>query len=154
MSLGHRTHARKTFYQASWDTERPEGRVFDSMLEASVARDLDILYKSRRIKAVRAQVWFDLYGRNGAVICRHRPDFLVMCNNGTLKIMEAKGEESADRKIKKKLFEDNYPDIEYVVATKENVNYGKVMEVTSAARPKPEASTYEENLRQVMQHFQ
>jgi hypothetical protein len=151
MSIGHKSLARKTFYQASWDKERPEGRVFDSMLEASVARDLDILYKSKQIKAVKAQVWFDLYGKNGTKVCRHRPDFLITCNDGALKIMEAKGEEADDWKIKKALFEDNYPEIPYIVATRENVNYGKVIDV---ARTRPlQPNAYEENVRQVIQHL-
>jgi hypothetical protein len=79
------------------------------MLEASVARDLDILYKSKKIRSVQAQVWFDLFGKNGTKIFRHRPDFLVTRNDGTQKVLEAKGEASDDWRIKKALFEDNYP---------------------------------------------
>jgi hypothetical protein len=152
MSLGHRSRARKTFYQASWDQECPDGRVFDSMLEASVARDLDILYKAKKIKAVKAQVWFDLKGLNGVVVCRHRPDFLITCNNGVQKIIEAKGEEAADWKIKKKLFQDNYPDIEYIVATRENLNYGKVIDSPRTSRPLP-SNTFAQDVREMERQF-
>lgn len=151
MSLGHRSHARKTRYNASWDTEKPDGRVFDSMLEASVARDLDILYKSKKIHAVAAQVWFDLFGKNGSKICRHRPDFLVTCNDGTQKILEVKGEESADWRIKKALFEDNYPHLTYIVCKRENVNYGKLIDIPTSQPLQP--SNYASDVAQITQYL-
>jgi hypothetical protein len=121
------------------------------MLEASVARDLDILYKSKKIKSVQAQVWFELFGKNGTKICRHRPDFLVRCNDGKQKVLEAKGEASDDWKIKKALFEDNYPHIPYIVATRDNVNYGKLIDRPSS-RPLP-PETNNENVHAVLQHL-
>ena len=143
MSLGHRSNARKTPYN---------GRMYDSMLEASVARDLDILLKSRRIKAVEPQVSFDLFGKNGTKICVHRPDFLVTRLDGVQMVVEAKGEEASDWKIKRKLFEDNYPHIEYIVATRENINYGKVIDVPRRTGPVP-PNTYGEDVKSVMRHL-
>jgi hypothetical protein len=48
--------------------------MYDSMFEASVARDLNILLKSKRIKKVEPQVSFDLYGKGGTMIFRHIVD--------------------------------------------------------------------------------
>jgi hypothetical protein len=145
MPLGHRTNARKTFYKASFDTERPDGRDYDSMLEASVARDLDILLKSHQIKAVAPQVRFDLFGKNGARICTHIVDFLVTLNNGTQKVVEPKGEETGEWKLKRKLFLDNYPHIEYI-------NYGKLIDLPRASKPLS-PSDYNTNVAAVLHHL-
>ena len=143
MSLGHRSNARKTPYN---------GRLYDSMLEASVARDLDILLKSRRIKAVEPQVSFDLYGKNGTKIFRHVVDFIVTRNDGIKKAVEAKGEETDIWKAKMKLFKDNYPDIEYLVVKRENVGYGPLIDLPTTPRPVP-AHTYEADVGKVLQHL-
>lgn len=108
------------------------------MLEASVARDLDILMKSKRIKSVEPQVTFKLYGKNGAEICTHRPDFLVTRLDGIKKVLEAKGEEASDWKLKMKLFRDNYPDIEYIVVKRENIGYGPLIDLPATPRPWPQ----------------
>lgn len=143
MSLGHRSNARKTPYN---------GRMYDSMLEASVARDLDILLKSRRIKAVEPQVKFELYGKNGTMIFKHIVDFIVTRNDGIKKAVEAKGEESDIWKAKMKLFKDNYPDIEYIVVKRENVGYGPLIDLPTTPRPVP-PNTFEADLQSVMKHF-
>lgn len=143
MGLGHRSNARKTPYN---------GRMYDSMLEASVARDLDILLKSRRIKAVEPQVKFELYGKNGTMIFRHIVDFIVTRNDGIKKAVEAKGEESDIWKAKMKLFRDNYPDIEYIVVKRENVGYGPLIDLPATPRPVP-PDTYEADVKSVMQHL-
>src|SRR5689334_9481560 len=128
MSLGHRSNARKTPYN---------GRMYDSMLEASVARDLDILLKSKRIKKVEPQVSFDLYGKGGTMIFRHIVDFIVTRNDDIKKAVEAKGEETDIWKAKMKLFRDNYPDIEYIVVKRENIGYGPLIDLPATPRPIP-----------------
>lgn len=143
MSLGHRSNARKTPYN---------GRVYDSMLEASVARDLDILLKCRRIKRVDPQVGFDLFGKGGTKIFRHIVDFIVTCNDDTLKAVEAKGEETDIWKAKMKLFKDNHPEIEYIVVKRENVGYGKLIDLPAHARPLT-PDTYANDVANVTQHL-
>ncbi len=143
MSLGHRSNARKTQYN---------GRMYDSMLEASVARDLDILLKTRQIKLVEPQVSFDLFGKNGTKIFRHIVDFLVTLNNDTQKVMEAKGEETDIWKAKMKLFRDNYPHSEYIVVKRENVGYGPLIELPANPRPVP-PDTYAADLERVMRNI-
>ncbi len=122
------------------------------MLEASVARDLDILLKSKRIKRVEPQVKFELRGINGNVICKHIPDFIVTLLNDTKKAVEAKGEETSEFKLKKKLFEDNYPHIEYIVVKRENVGYGPLIDLPATLR-KPPADTYQEDVTRVIQNL-
>ncbi len=143
MSLGHRSNARKTQYN---------GRTYDSMLEASVARDLDILLKSRRIKAVAPQVKFDLFGKGGTKIFAHIVDFIVTCNDDVQKAVEAKGEETDIWKAKMKLFKDNYPHIEYVVVKRENVGYGPLIDLPATLR-KPPPDTFAEDVAAVMQNL-
>lgn len=143
MGLGHKSIARKTQYN---------GRMYDSMLEASVARDLDILLRCKRIKAVEPQVKFELYGKNGTMIFKHIVDFLVTLNNGTQKVMEAKGEETDIWKAKMKLFRDNYPHIEYIVVKRENIGYGPLIKLPANPRPVP-PDTYAADLERVMRNI-
>lgn len=143
MSLGHRSNARKTPYN---------GRMYDSMLEASVARDLDILLKAKRIKAVEPQVPFDLYGKNGTMIFKHIVDFLVTLNDGTQKVVEPKGEETDIWKAKMRLFKDNYPHIEYLVVRRNDLNYGPLIDLPSTPRPVP-AGTYEADVERVLRNM-
>ena len=93
------------------------GRVYDSKHEAGVAADIDLLVKSGQVVKVEPQKTFNLYGKNGARICTHRPDFLLTFKDGHQEVWEAKGWASPVWAIKRKLFEDNYPDIIYMVIT-------------------------------------
>lgn len=52
---------------------------------------------------------------NGVLICKHKPDFTVYGENGKVWVEEFKGVLTADFKLKKKLFEVTYPQIEYKV---------------------------------------
>jgi len=52
------------------------------------------------------------------VIGRHIPDFTVIKNDGNLEIHEVKGFKTDVWQIKRKIFEANYPHIEYKVFTK------------------------------------
>ena len=88
------------------------------MREVNIARDLDILLKYRRIKAVEPQVGFDLFGKNGTKIFLHIVDFIVTCNDGVKKAVEARGEETDIWKAKMKLwfFGDRCPSPPHFVA--------------------------------------
>lgn len=115
-------------------------------------RDLDILLKSKRIKAVEPQVTFELYGKNGTRIFKHIVDFLVTLNDGMQKVMEAKGEESDIWKAKMKLFRDNYPHIEYLVVKRENINYGPLIDLPATPRPVP-PNNYEANVKTLLENM-
>ena len=106
---GTKYGARKTEYG---------GRIYDSKLESSLAAQLDLMCRGGILTKVEPQRTFPLYGKNGGRVCSHRVDFLVTYSDGHQEIMEAKGFPTPAWDIKRKLFEDNYPDIPYVVVKK------------------------------------
>jgi len=90
---------------------------YDSKGEAGYAQELDLLLKAKQISKVERQKTFILYGKNGGRITTHRVDFLVTFPDGHQEVHEYKGWASDVWKIKRDLFVDNYPDIQYVVIT-------------------------------------
>jgi hypothetical protein len=101
------------------------GRVYDSKHEAGVAADIELLVKSGEVVKVEPQRTFNLYGKNGARICTHRPDFLLSFKDGHQEIWEAKGMATPIWNLKLKLFTDNYPELTYIVITpRETYQYG------------------------------
>ena len=91
------------------------GERYDSGLEARVAAQLDALRKakvaSERVVEVRRQVSVPLLV-NGKTVATWKVDFLVTYANGREVYLEAKGFETADYRIKRKLFEALYPERE------------------------------------------
>jgi hypothetical protein len=87
------------------------GRKYDSKHEAGVAQDLDLLLKSGVATAIEPQKTFLLYGKNGGKVGSWRADFFVTFKDGHSEVFEAKGLEFADFRLKRNLFEDNYPEI-------------------------------------------
>ena len=100
------------------------GRKYDSKFEAGVAADIELLVKCGDVVKVEPQQTFNLYGKNGNRICTHRPDFLLTFKDGHQEDYEAKGFATAIWQIKQKLFEDNCPDIPYLVITPRETYYG------------------------------
>ena len=90
---------------------------FDSKKEAAYCNDLELMKKAGEIKDYKRQVRFDLRGLNGGRIGYMRVDFLVEMPNGDKEVHEVKSyiTMTDSWKIKRNLFEDNYPDIKYVV---------------------------------------
>ena len=102
----HKYNARKTEYN---------GVVYDSKLEAKLAADIDLLWKTNALAYLERQKLFRLIGFNGSSICNHIVDFHIVFNDGHEEVWEAKGVATPDWIIKRKLFIDNYPNIKYVV---------------------------------------
>jgi hypothetical protein len=100
------------------------GRVYDSKHEAGIAAELNLLQKAGEVIKIDAQRTYNLYGKNGARICTHRPDFTVTFKDGHQEVWEAKGFATPVWQLKLKLFEDNYPDIIYCVITPRERFYG------------------------------
>jgi hypothetical protein len=98
-------------------------RKYDSKLEAGVAQEIDILVRAGEVKKVEPQKTFPLYGKNGGRICNHRVDFLLEFKDGRQEVWEAKGFATEIWRLKRTLFEDNYPEIRYVVVTAKNPNW-------------------------------
>lgn len=67
-------------------------------------------------------------------------------------MLEPKGEETDIWKAKRKLFMDNHPEIEYITVKREDINYGKLIDIPTRSRPL-QPNAYEENVRQVIQHL-
>jgi hypothetical protein len=88
---------------------------YDSRLEANYALILKQELKEGLITDIKEQVMFDLRGLNGKRVCGHRVDFVVTLPNGKQEAREVKGFATSIWQLKKKLFEDNYPDIDYIV---------------------------------------
>jgi hypothetical protein len=109
MRRTHKYNARRTLYNGVW---------YDSKLEAKLAADIELLIISGMAKGVERQKAFTLHGLNRGSICTHYVDFLIEFKDGHYEVWEAKGYPTPEWKLKKKLFEDNYPDIKYVVHSK------------------------------------
>ncbi len=93
-----------------------DGIVYDSKRECTHARSLDALMKLGRITKIERQVPFDLKV-NEIKICRIVIDFRVTWHTGQVVLQEVKGYATKDWKIKRKLFQALYPDLEYEVIT-------------------------------------
>ena len=92
------------------------GITFDSMAEARYYRDLRLKKAAGYIKDFELQPRFELqptFKKNGVT---HRsivyvPDFKIYMNDGSVRIVDVKGHETAEFKIKHKLFEYKYPEL-------------------------------------------
>jgi Protein of unknown function (DUF1064) len=102
------------------------GRKYDSKLEAGVAQEIELLSKAGEVVKVEPQKTFPLYAKNGARICNHRVDFLLTFKDGHQEVWEAKGMATEIWRLKRLMFEDNYPLITYwVITARERKRYGK-----------------------------
>ena len=79
------------------------GKVYDSKREAQRAAELDLLIKAGEIAGKLEQVPFALPG--GVV---YRADFVVLRNDGTWYVEDAKGVRTKEYKIKARLFAERY----------------------------------------------
>lgn len=90
-------------------------KIFDSRLESRYADQLDLMIRAKVIVGYKRQKEFILYGKNGHRVCRHRVDFLVEYPDGHQQAVEVKGFPTAEWRIKRELFKDNYPELNYLV---------------------------------------
>ncbi|WP_353096351.1 DUF1064 domain-containing protein [Tissierella praeacuta] len=93
-----------------------DGITFDSKKEAEYYCKLKLLKQAGEIKDFGLQPRYELqptFRKNGTT---HRSityvaDFIIENNDGTTDVVDIKGVETKDFKIKKKLFEYKYPDL-------------------------------------------
>lgn len=90
------------------------GHIHDSRGEARYCDELGMLKMSGKIKDFQTQKTFRLkaYDKH---ITNHRVDFFVTNNDGSQEVHEFKGFATDVWKLKKKLFEANFPEIPYIV---------------------------------------
>ena len=101
--------------------------VFDSALEAKRYKQLALLEKAGEIKNLQLQVKFELqeaFSKNKKYFraITYRADFMYFDNRSRQIIVEdTKGMKTDVFKIKQKLFEYKYPNLELKIVTKEEI---------------------------------
>lgn len=101
------------------------GVTYDSALEAKIAQDIDIMLAAGIVSRVARQVSYELRGLNGSVVTHHVVDFVLEFSDLHTEVWEAKGMPTRDFEIKLKLFRDNYPEITYVIHSKNKKYTGR-----------------------------
>ena len=104
-----------------------DGIKFDSKLEAKRYCELKLLQRAKEIKELRRQVTFELqpsYIKNNKIIkpINYIADFVYYdLKKGKTIIEDTKGFKTEIYKIKKKIFEYKYPDLEIKEIKKDEV---------------------------------
>lgn len=93
-----------------------DGIKFDSKKEAEYYCQLKLLKQAGKIKDYRLQPRYELqpaFKKNGKKYraITYIADFAIINNDGTTEVVDIKGVETQVFKIKKKLFEYMYPDL-------------------------------------------
>ena len=99
-----------------------DGILFHSKREAEYYGQLKLMKRAGNIQNFERQISFPLYAMHGGLspdesrkVCDHIVDFLVINIEGKKEVHEVKGMETDVWKLKKKIFEANYPNITYKV---------------------------------------
>jgi len=92
-----------------------QGHMHDSRGEAAYCNDLELRVKAADLAEYKTQVTFPLHGKDGKHVCNHRVDFLLTDFDGKQEVHEFKGFSTDLWKLKKALFEHEYPEIPYIV---------------------------------------
>jgi len=103
------------------------GYIYDSGFEADYAKELDMRLKAGDIKnwerQFKVEIWI-----NGMWILNHKIDFRIEHNDGAFELVETKGMETKDWRLRRKLLEavwlPEHPDHTYTVV-KENSSLWK-----------------------------
>jgi len=97
-----------------------DGRLYASKLEANYARELDLRKGTKAIKDWSPQHRVPLVV-NGKTITTMVIDFRVIHDDGSIELIETKGHETPDYKLKRKLFEALFPEAVYSIVKKGNI---------------------------------
>ncbi len=95
------------------------GIIFDSKKEAKRYCELKLLLKAKKIKNLTLQPAFRLqpkFKKNGATTreIRYVADFMYTDENGKIVVEDVKGMKTDVYKIKKKMFDYNFPEYELI----------------------------------------
>lgn len=105
----HKFNAKSSIYN---------GYNYASKKEANYAAELDLRLRAKDIESWERQIPVDIYV-NGYKICTSRVDFLIHHKDGSKELVEVKGYETPDYRLKKKLIEAVYlvehPEYSYTV---------------------------------------
>lgn len=105
-----------------------EGETLDSELEYARYCELKILERAKEIQDLRRQVSFELqpsYRKNNKTIkpIYYKADFVYFDKNGKIIVEDTKGYKTEIYKIKKKIFEYKYPELEIKEIRKEDLRW-------------------------------
>jgi hypothetical protein len=105
-------------YKNVW-TVCHQGHNHQSKKESKYCDTLELLKKAKEIREYDSQYKVELYC-DGKLICYHIVDFMVNIKGDFFEVHEVKSKATmtAAWKIKKKLFEVNYPNIKYIIIDK------------------------------------
>lgn len=101
------------------------GIIYDSAFEAKYAAELDWRKRAGDIKDWQRQIKFDLK-INDVLICKYIVDFVIIRKDDSREYVETKGFETRDWKIKRKLFQALFPDLNYIVIKKRGCKNEKI----------------------------
>lgn len=104
---------KRNFKKFGNQTAEYNGSIYHSIKEANYARQLDLRVRAKNdsLKEWRRQVPVHLYV-NGAKICTYTIDFVEIDDLGNEMYTEVKGFETPEWRLKWKLFDALYPDLE------------------------------------------
>ncbi len=105
----HKYHAKKT---------EVDGHNFDSKKEAEYYQELKLRKRAGDIKDFELQPEFVLQDKipeKKLRAIKYRADFKVFHTDGRVEIVDIKGFETAEFKLKKKMFLARYPDLELII---------------------------------------
>lgn len=91
-----------------------DGFKFDSKLEAYTYLELKRLHECGAIASISLQYPFELHSRSGKVICKYVADFVCKLPTGKVIVVESKGVATPVWRLKKKLFQADYPDTKLI----------------------------------------
>lgn len=103
------TWYKRTSYYTTKSVKGKDGKIYDSRFEASQGNELELRKKAKDIKDYQTQVNFPLIV-NGYNVGTYVADFLIIHNDGSKEILEAKGFATPVFRLKWKLVEALYSD--------------------------------------------
>ncbi len=119
-----------------------DGIIFDSKLEARFYEYIKRLKADGHIKNFELQKKFlllDAFEKNGEKFRKieYVADFVIYHHDGSMEVMDTKGVETDIFKVKRKLFEKNYPDLTLQAITYSKIDGGwKLLSEVKEARKK------------------
>lgn len=102
---------RKRFNKFSNKRTEYNGTYYDSIKEADYARELDLRVRAKDLKSWKRQVPIELR-INDQLVCTYKIDFVETDMNGNDMYTEIKGFETPEWKLKWKIFDALFPDLD------------------------------------------
>jgi|SRR3990167_6773050 len=126
----------KTYFkQNKFGAKKTEfgGYRYDSKFEAGVAQELELRVKAKDIKAYdrqfKVEIWAYDQNSKKAMKVSHKVDFRIHHLDGSFELLEAKGVETSDYKMRRRWLETFWlpfnPDHTYTVVKQSQIRYNR-----------------------------